>query len=1088
MLVVLLMTASVAWAKNDNDLPARKVYRITPGDHLQKHFVIKFDSERSMDRFIERRDLPATVKRSFRRFNMVSMDLSVKEAEALAGDRDIVYIQEEATYRLALRDDRKLLEKAQKGRRITATDGGSSAVSLMPEHYPWGIRKMGVEAFHARGYLGQGVKVGVIDSGIDFEHPDLTVIGGRDYTGADADNYGDVMFHGTHVAGIIAAKRNGFGVIGMAPDAELYSLQIFNLLGMASEGAILSSLQWCIDNGIEIVNMSFGGRYKTASLRDACSKTYEAGVLLIAAAGNEGNSSDSVGYPAKFETVVAVSAIDESETVASWSSRGPAVEVTAPGVDVFSTFTWPLEYPHLYDTLSGTSMACPHVVGLAALIKSANPGITNVELRRRLSAFVKDLGLPGRDKDYGYGLPLPDRPDGTPDSFAPGVSAGGPYRVAFSEPIRFTAEGTVDGDDNFLDFEWDFGDGTRGRGVRSTHAYARPGDYTASLTVSDRGGRIGTATTAVSVRAGVERILRISATDLGYLKEPSLLYLGRTTMTIGLQSRARHVGAAVFTTPVNPDIFILSAELTMTGQLKNTKMTEGVISAGILPAEIAAKWPAMSYNEVTGALLLPLEPPVTLSFLKGQVDQGLENRFAVPYGRMAEFESRFMSGRVACRVDFDTFGKTVSYTYAKPEIIVRYIEGASTGNRPPVAVAGPDRRVHAGAGVVLDGSASFDRDGGALSYLWVQLAGAPVALTGAESAKASFVAPGVSDTLVFELRVNDGIHTAADRVKIFLNGAAAEVHQAILRPGYGKAGFVAEDWPEINFFDKREILVGAVPRTEDVSGETVYHNYGEAVHFGAIQFDLSAIPAGSQISSATLEITASDRISDLATTYQVKVLEPSVDDRWASLTYGDVTAAAVIAPVDRALRSLDLKKGKVNSLKVDPALIEARRLTTDKITFRIDGPTMLARDSQWFRWWSGNETASAQWAPRLVVKYAASRPAADLPAPEGGDGQPADSTPPVVDVVSPKRGEAWMGGQTKTITWTADDDTGVDRVNLFYSIDGGMTWGMIAEGLAGRSAYAWTVPDVTSSNARIMMVVYDEAGNAATYVRSFVIR
>lgn len=211
--------------------------------------------------------------------------------------------------------------------------------------------------------------------------------------------------HGTHVAGIIAAADNSVGVVGTAPKAWLYAVKVLDRQGSGFVSDIIDGLQWSIANGMQVVNMSFGTSTDVPSLHEAISAAYKAGLVLVAAAGNSGPQDDTVLYPAKYEEVIAVSATDDADSLADWSSRGPEVELAAPGVNIYSTFRG-----GAYLALSGTSMASPHVAGAAALIIASGigddngNGRINDEVRIRLNSTADDLGISGRDNLYGFGL------------------------------------------------------------------------------------------------------------------------------------------------------------------------------------------------------------------------------------------------------------------------------------------------------------------------------------------------------------------------------------------------------------------------------------------------------------------------------------------------------------------------------------------------------------------------------------------------------------------------------------------------------------------------------------------------------------
>jgi subtilisin len=283
-------------------------------------------------------------------------------------------------------------------------------VSALGETVPWGITKIGAPSVHANANKGTGINLAIIDTGINYNHPDLSgnYRGGYDFVNDDVDPLDD-NGHGTHCAGIIAAADNDIGVIGVAPEANLYSLKVLDSTGSGYISDVIAAIEWAIEtrkdtdtsNNIQIISMSFGSNSGVTAYETACSQAYNSGILLVAAAGNDGNirgTGDSVDYPAAYSSVIAVAATDSMNKRASFSSTGPAVELAAPGVNILST------YENDLTSLSGTSMACPHVAGTAALVLAANPSFTNGNIRNRLAKTTTDLGTWGRDKLYGYGL------------------------------------------------------------------------------------------------------------------------------------------------------------------------------------------------------------------------------------------------------------------------------------------------------------------------------------------------------------------------------------------------------------------------------------------------------------------------------------------------------------------------------------------------------------------------------------------------------------------------------------------------------------------------------------------------------------
>jgi len=275
-------------------------------------------------------------------------------------------------------------------------------VYALDQQLPWGVDRINAELVHPNN-KGAGVKVAIIDTGINPDHPDLNVQGGVScvsYTTSYNDDHG----HGTHVAGIVAALDNSIGVIGVAPEAALYAVKVLDSAGSGNWSDVIEGIEWAIDNGMQVINMSLGGLTGSTALGTACNDAWNAGIVVVAAAGNN-DAAGTVLYPALYDSVIAVAATDSTDTRAGFSDTGPKVELAAPGVNIYSTYKG-----GSYATMSGTSMASPHVAGVAALVIAS--GITdangngriNDEVRQRLDATAHDLGPSGRDSQYGYGL------------------------------------------------------------------------------------------------------------------------------------------------------------------------------------------------------------------------------------------------------------------------------------------------------------------------------------------------------------------------------------------------------------------------------------------------------------------------------------------------------------------------------------------------------------------------------------------------------------------------------------------------------------------------------------------------------------
>jgi subtilisin len=267
---------------------------------------------------------------------------------------------------------------------------------------PWGIdRVFGAETYSFLTWnttKGNGVRVAILDTGIDEGHNDLNVTGG--VTTVDNTHWGsDGSGHGTHVAGTVAALDNIIGVVGVAPNVSLYAVKVLSDGGSGSVSSVVAGIDWAVGEGIPIINMSLGSGSSSTTLENACNVAFSKGHLLVSSAGNNGNPGgrgNNVGYPAAYESVIAVAASTINNTRASYSSTGPAVELIAPGSSILSTLPG-----NNYGTYSGTSMASPHVAGVAALVWAANSSLTNAEVRNILQETAQDLGLFSNHQGHG---------------------------------------------------------------------------------------------------------------------------------------------------------------------------------------------------------------------------------------------------------------------------------------------------------------------------------------------------------------------------------------------------------------------------------------------------------------------------------------------------------------------------------------------------------------------------------------------------------------------------------------------------------------------------------------------------------------
>ncbi|MCM3760149.1 S8 family serine peptidase [Alkalihalobacillus oceani] len=350
--LVLLLTALVAYPA-----AAEESHRYIVG------FTEQIDHELIDDVAIE-------VHQYLEDIEAVALDMTPAAAEQLRASGQIAYVEKDETF------------------------------TVSSQIVDWGVEVIGAPAVWANGLTGKGVKIAILDSGVHADHEDLRITKGKSFV-SYTDSFADDNGHGTHVAGIIAARNNNRGIVGVAHEASIYVGKVLDENGDGYTSDVVKAIQWALEEEVDIINVSMGGRSASTALKNALDQAYEAGALIIAAAGNKGNADgtgNTVDYPAAYDSVIAVAAVDHQDHRASFSATGDEVEVSAPGVGIRSTYT-----DGGYVEVNGTSMAAPHVAGHLALLKQAYPEATNDKLRGMLHKQTVDLGEPGRDRLYGYG-------------------------------------------------------------------------------------------------------------------------------------------------------------------------------------------------------------------------------------------------------------------------------------------------------------------------------------------------------------------------------------------------------------------------------------------------------------------------------------------------------------------------------------------------------------------------------------------------------------------------------------------------------------------------------------------------------------
>lgn len=272
------------------------------------------------------------------------------------------------------------------------------------QQLPWGIDRVDADRVWPTT-TGSGSTIAIVDTGIDLDHPDLAgaIVGSANIIRSDrtAD---DDSGHGTHVAGIAAARNNSIGAVGMSPGASLLAVKVLDRRGNGYLSDIIAGIEWAVDHGAQIINLSLGTSVDFPLFHDAVRSAVDRGVTVVAAAGNSGGA---VLYPAAYSEVIAVGMTDDRDRIHRASSRGPELDLVAPGDDVYSTYKG-----GRYTNMTGTSMATPHVSGAVALLltrparcdQNGDSRCSPSEVQSTLQSTASDLLTPGRDDTSGNGL------------------------------------------------------------------------------------------------------------------------------------------------------------------------------------------------------------------------------------------------------------------------------------------------------------------------------------------------------------------------------------------------------------------------------------------------------------------------------------------------------------------------------------------------------------------------------------------------------------------------------------------------------------------------------------------------------------
>jgi serine protease len=374
--------------------------------------------------------------------------------------------------------------------------------------YQWHMTRIGMEDAWDISTGASSVVVAINDTGVKQSLEDLAqtnFMAGYDFINDDNDPTDDEG-HGSHVCGTVAqSTNNNIGVTGVAFNTTIMPVKVLNAQGSGSYDQIADGIYYATDNGADVINMSLSGPSDLSVLKNAIDYAWNNGVVIVCAAGNDSTSAPQ--YPAAYTNSISVSATNYLDQLADYSNYGSTIDICAPGGDgndyngdgymdgvLQNTFSGTSEGYYFY---TGTSMACPHVAGVAALCKAINSGLSNAQIRSILETTAEDLGASGWDQYFGHGMV---------DAYAACLQAQGGNQPPVADftyvvndlTVTFTDQ-SYDPDGTIVSWLWNFGDSNTSTAQNPVHTYASSGTYSVTLTVTDNDGATDSVSKDVSV-------------------------------------------------------------------------------------------------------------------------------------------------------------------------------------------------------------------------------------------------------------------------------------------------------------------------------------------------------------------------------------------------------------------------------------------------------------------------------------------------------------------------------------------------------------------------------------------------------------
>ncbi|MGG1515478.1 S8 family serine peptidase [Paenibacillus oryzisoli] len=347
-------------------------------ENEEKSYLIRLKPTSDANKWMTKKGFnQQKVKKMKKVENTLFTKVGTKEYGLLKVDPDVEFIEEDKRVSIT---------------SVKETSNGETST----EQTPWGIAATQADYAHNNSYLGKGIKIAVLDTGVMSQHPDLKIAGGQSFI-EGSKSFEDDNGHGTHVAGIIGAQHNNIGVVGMAPNAEIYALKVLDATGSGYYSSVIQAIDWSISNGMNIISMSFGGNEYSEMLHLAIQEaSTKYGILFVAAAGNAGLGKETETYPALYPEVISVGALNSMNKRSDFSSTGSELDIMAPGENILST-----DLNGGYRERTGTSFSVPYIAGAAALIWSSDLNLKSDQIKDKILVTPTVLG---DAHEYGKGI------------------------------------------------------------------------------------------------------------------------------------------------------------------------------------------------------------------------------------------------------------------------------------------------------------------------------------------------------------------------------------------------------------------------------------------------------------------------------------------------------------------------------------------------------------------------------------------------------------------------------------------------------------------------------------------------------------